>query len=395
VDGAGWSRAGWFTTAPESDRPARFALAADIGEDPAYLGLLAELAAAAKGADLVLSLGDWPYADFGEPALDLASYRAKHYAHRTPPALRELTRHAAVHAVWDDHEVTNDWDGGATARSPDRVAAAMQAWLEWFPVTGAPPGEVYRRHRWGPNVEVFWLDARSHRAPNAASDGPAKSMLGEPQRAWLLESLAASTAAFKLVVTTVPLWGGTTGPDSWRGFAYERRALLGYLRANRIGGVVFLTADQHWLAVHHLPSGPLELQISALAQFPREPPARAPAWFVTQQTGLGYAMIDYLPGDPPRLELSAWGEGGRQLYAQTLLAGRGAIAVLPARQRQGWRLDGAHVFTGAGPEMLPVAPPGEYQITWLPAAPGAPATLGEVLWLDDDALITFAPPDGL
>jgi alkaline phosphatase D len=54
-------------------------------------------------------------------------------------------------------------------------------------------------------VELFILDTRQYRSRNSEPDGPGKSMLGETQRRWLLDGLAASDAVWKVVVTSVTL----------------------------------------------------------------------------------------------------------------------------------------------------------------------------------------------
>jgi alkaline phosphatase D len=140
-------------------------------------------------------------------------------------------------------------------------------------------------------VHVFVLDTRQYRSPRADPDGPAKSMLGVAQRAWLLDGLATSDATWKLVVTTVPLGMSTGGAhsDSWSsvnllgfargtpsGYVDERNVILQFLRDARIRNVVFVTGDVHhaelirhepWpgFLVHEVVAGPL----SARQGYPR------------------------------------------------------------------------------------------------------------------------------
>src|SRR5260370_33235588 len=97
-----------------------------------------------------------------------------------------------------------------------------QALLDDWPI--APPAEeptrLYRRFRWGRLLEVFILDTRQYRSPNADTDGPAKTMLGAEQKRWLLDGVTSSSATWKVVVTSVSLSIPTGKPDardSWTG----------------------------------------------------------------------------------------------------------------------------------------------------------------------------------
>lgn len=395
VDAQGQTPVAHFRTAPTEDVPFRLAFSADLDPPNHSLKILNDLADC--GADLYLSLGDWPCADAVSPhAHSVADYRAKHAEARVDEPVLAWLRAMPVAAVWDDHEALNDWDGANLADDPGQIEAAMRVWHEWFPVQGAPQGEIYRRIPWGPNVDVFLLDTRSHRDANADPNGPDKTMLGAAQRAWLLDGLAASTAAFKLVVSSVPLYFGTTNDDYWAGFVYERDTILDFVTDQQIGGVVFLTGDQHWLAVHHLPQGMKELQACPLARHLREPDTDVPWWVVTQQKVFNYGTLDYAPATasaPPTLTFRGWADGGEELYSEVIQAGRGEIEV-QADPATSWRLTGAHRFEGTGDTVLPWATPGTYTVEWLPAVPdpaGPPAPDTQTL-ADGQAITFVAPP---
>ena len=116
---------------------------------------------------------------------------------------------------------------------------------------------------------MFILDTRQYRSPNTALDGPGKTMLGAAQRRWLADNVSASTAVWKVVVSSVPLSIPTGHPkarDSWSnasvygtpqdggtGFAVERDAILRQLRERGVKNLVFLVADVHHaeLIRHH------------------------------------------------------------------------------------------------------------------------------------------------
>jgi alkaline phosphatase D len=113
-------------------------------------------------------------------------------------------------------------------------------------------------------------------------DGPGKTMLGLAQRRWLLDGVTASTATWKLIVSSVPLGMFTGGAhsDSWssanvlgyprpgNGFVWERDHILKTLREENVRNVVFLSGEVHHAelirhdleagyAVHEFVAGPL------------------------------------------------------------------------------------------------------------------------------------------
>ncbi|MBZ0238156.1 MAG: alkaline phosphatase D family protein, partial [Deltaproteobacteria bacterium] len=235
-----------IVTAPRADdpRPVRLAWSADIDPDPAYDSPIFETLAD-QAAEVFVSLGDWPYADNPPLPETLAEYRERHVWARSAAKLQRWLHGTSVRAILDDHEVRNDWDAGTYAADTARHVAALQAWDEHFPRRGAPVR--YQRWRWGAHVEAFLLDTRSHRSASADVDDAAKTMLGAAQRAWLQGGLAASTATFKLVFTTVPLDFGH-GVDHWAGYRTERDAILDAIADAAVPGVLFLSADQHWFA---------------------------------------------------------------------------------------------------------------------------------------------------
>jgi len=194
--------------------------------------------------------------------------------HRADEALIRLLSSTPVVAQWDDHEVVNDfgggwgWLNGATrerAGYPTVVDEGRAALFAWWPIAPGPreePRRLYRRFRWGADVELFIVDARSYRSRNDDPDHDGKTMLGAAQRAWLIDALASSTAAWKLVSVDVPIsvptgaraerfgrdgWANGTAADfsSSTGFERELATILGALEARRVSGLVFLATDVH------------------------------------------------------------------------------------------------------------------------------------------------------
>ena len=251
-------------------------------------------AMAARRPDLFVFAGDTVYADQRCPAPpnlggadfeahDLAGFRARHRHQREDPGLARFLLGTSVSAIWDDHDVRSDFAGPTEPLMP----AGRQAFLEYWPID-APPGEepmrLYRQLRWGRLLDLIVLDTRQYRSPNAAPDGPGKTMLGPAQREWLLDRVARSDAVWKLVVSSVPLSVGTGRivRDSWAnslnplvpvgdhtGFEHELLEIVHGLAARKVRNLVWLTADVHFPAVlrlaplpglvfHELIAGPLQ-----------------------------------------------------------------------------------------------------------------------------------------
>ena len=274
---------GEFVTAPAPTeaRPVRFSWSGDLGSrghcrEPGD-GYAIFRALAGIASDFFLFVGDTIYADHvcGEakhvPGYDfvarrLADFWAKHRYNREDPAVQAYFRRASVYAIWDDHEVRNDFAGP----TEPLMEPGRRAFIDYFPIRPPreEPGRLYRQFRWGALLEVFIVDTRQYRSPNTALDGPGKTMLGATQRRWLVDAVAGSTAVWKVVVSSVSLSVPTGGRahDSWSnanargvpeehgtGFAVERDAILRALRQRGVKNLVVLAADVHHaeLIRHH------------------------------------------------------------------------------------------------------------------------------------------------
>jgi alkaline phosphatase D len=296
---------GTFTSAPalDADVPAHLLWSGDLGGGghcrDAEDGYSIFRAMSRRQADLFLFVGDTAYADHvcgplahtaGNDfvARSVAEYRSKHRYNRADPAFQEFLRATPVYAIWDDHEVRNNFVGPQEPLMP----AGRRAFRDYWGIDGGAdePDRLYRAVRWGRHVEVFIIDTRQYRSPNAMTDGPDKTMLGLAQRRWLLDGVTRSTATWKLIVTSVPLGMFTGGvhSDSWsganvlgyprpgNGFVWERDLILKTLREAPVRNVVFLSGEVHHAelirhqlgggyAVHEFVAGPL----AARAGFPR------------------------------------------------------------------------------------------------------------------------------
>ena len=226
-------------------------------------------AMASRRPDSFLFVGDTVYADHrcGGPdrvpgydfaATTLQEYREKHRYNRADPHVQAFFRTTSVYAIWDDHEVRNDFAGPTEPLMP----VGRQAFIDYWPIhpPAEEPGRLYRSVRWGKLLELFILDTRQYRSDNRQLDGPSKTMLGPVQRRWLTDRVVASDAVWKVVVSSVPLAIPTGGKvrDSWSnatvwgvpeenatGFAMEREAILQTFRASKVKNLIWIAADVH------------------------------------------------------------------------------------------------------------------------------------------------------
>jgi phosphodiesterase/alkaline phosphatase D-like protein len=303
-------------TAPAIDdtQPVRVAIGADLDPIPYYASdLLQQLIAA--NPDVLLSIGDFPYTDDGPIAQTVDEYRQRNALLRTYEPMRAVMQAMPLVSIYDDHEFRNNWDAMFVAEEPDRYAAAMQVWDEFFPLREVV-GEVrYRNLRWGANLEIFVLDCRRFRSADAAPDDANKTMIGATQKAWLYQVLAASTATFKLILSSVPLDYGI-GNDHWAAFSTEREEILGFIAAQQLPGVLFVSGDQHYFAAYTHSHGLREFQIGPLG--------RGLGTVGPDGPGVLYRNVQYNFGlidiDGDRLTMSGVGADGTVFYKETMSA---------------------------------------------------------------------------
>ncbi|UVT21414.1 MAG: alkaline phosphatase D family protein [Nitrospira sp.] len=214
--------------------------------------------------DFFLFLGDTVYGDNpcpsppNEPGADfkattLQTYRVRHRYQRGAAALQRFLRTVPVYVVWDDHEVRDNFSGPFDEQMP----GGRQALREYWPIASPDddPNRMYRSIRYGADLELFILDTRQYRSRNEDQDGPSKTMLGTAQLRWLLDGFRASTATWKVIVTSVPLSvvKGGVGNDGWggepngTGFERERQVIVDAILGHKIKNVVFLAGDVHWV----------------------------------------------------------------------------------------------------------------------------------------------------
>jgi phosphodiesterase/alkaline phosphatase D-like protein len=299
---------GRFTTAASAgvSRGLRFGVSGDWRGELAPFPAVKN--AAQRGLDFFMALGDTIYADIPSPdvpipqATTVAEFRAKHNEVYSPrfglKTLGDLRASTAIFATIDDHEVTNDFAGGAPPSSDSRFAQypdplinetelyrnGVQVFHEYNPIsdefygtTGDPrtseKPKLYRYRTFGSDAAIFVLDARSYRDreltpanPLVVSDvvrfivqsfDPARTMLGAKQIEDLENDLLAAQntgVAWKFIMMPEPIQnlGVVFAQDRYEGYASERNALLRFIKDHDIRNVVFVSADFHGTLVNNL-----------------------------------------------------------------------------------------------------------------------------------------------
>jgi alkaline phosphatase D len=289
---------GCARTAPSEDQPLdnfRFGFVSCANYEQGYFAAYRHLAAEAP--DLVLFLGDYIYETSApqeraavrrhsdaEIPTTLAGYRNRYAQYRLDPDLQALHAAAPSLAIWDDHEVQNDYAGEwasnfePPAQFLPQRAAAYQAFYEHMPLRPSrclQPGagmRIYDRYRFGDLVSFSMLDGRQYRSREACYRppyggghvvtarqcpeliDPSRSLLGEAQENWLYDGLAQSKARWNIIGQTVlmaPLHDNRPGTDAhewteaWDGYPAARSRLLDHIASSGVANPVVLSGDNH------------------------------------------------------------------------------------------------------------------------------------------------------
>lgn len=259
-----------FVTAPKPDEraPVFFQLTTcqDLRGESTYLPM------AEQQPDFCVSAGDTVYYDGQGLARNVPEAWQAYQKMFGLPAMKEYYRNIGGYFMKDDHDYRfNDADPymkgkWVTEKQADPGARFVEtkgnkkldvAWLtheEGIRVFKQvfPMGEkTYRTFRWGRGVQIWMVENRDFRSPNDMPDGPRKSIWGQEQKAWLMETLAASDADHRILISPNPI----IGPDrlmkgdnhaNLNGFWHEAQEFLDWLKEKQLDNVIVLCGDRHW-----------------------------------------------------------------------------------------------------------------------------------------------------
>ena len=251
-----------------------------------------------EDVDFVVHLGDYIY-EYGTDSEEyglkrlrqdpvdqpktVEGYRSKYRLVRRDADLVECHRQLPFVAIWDDHEVFDDYDRTV---DPAIRGAAYQAWFENMPFIARPedPTRIHRDLRWGNLVDMYLMDLGQYRDPEApapflslADDGrvaheEGRTMLGSVQReavkGWLNDSDATwrvignpqmikplrlidlDSPELRAIDPKLPRNAGLyLNGTQWDGYQWERQQILDHIAAVSPNDNIVLTGDIHsWWA---------------------------------------------------------------------------------------------------------------------------------------------------
>ena len=209
-----------------------------------------------------------------------AEFRGNHLYNFLDANLRRFNAEVPMIALWDDHDVVDNWyrekhleeDSRYREKNVSVLARrAERAFREFMPLADGLDGpmRLYRKFSFGPRLDLFRLDMRSFRAANGPNRqevaGKDTAFLGLEQVGWLKQALKSSTATWKIIAADMPL--GLVVYDDWRrksgfeavanaddgpplGRELEIAGLLSFIRREDIRNVHWITADVHYPATH-------------------------------------------------------------------------------------------------------------------------------------------------
>jgi alkaline phosphatase D len=289
------SPTGRTRTAPAADaapKAVRFAFASCQQYEQGYYAAYRHMAD--DKLDFVVHLGDYIYElSWGQKhvrkhntptATTLDETRNRYALYKTDRDLQAA--HAAFpwFAVWDDHEVENDYTNDRSPASWDteaflrRRAGAYRAWYEHMPVPASmapngPAARIYGNWRFGNLAELFLVDTRQYRSHHPCAKGrggaallsdcaerldPALTYLGTEQEAWLRAGLSGTTARWSVLGQQTLMSQADRGKDGasafwldrWDGAPASRQRVVEAMAANRTASPVVIGGDVHsyWVA---------------------------------------------------------------------------------------------------------------------------------------------------
>jgi alkaline phosphatase D len=302
---------GRFRTPPAGNGDASFVWSADTvgqgwGINPEVGGMTIYESMRNLGPDFFVHCGDTIYADNplaaekklpdgrvwrnlvreakSKVAETLAEFRGNHLYNFLDDNLRRFNAEVPMVALWNDHDVLDNWywerrlddDPRYQQKSAAVLAGyAQRAFREHVPLAQSldEPMRLFDKFSWGPRLDLFRLDMRSFRGANGPNRqtvaGGDAAFLGTEQIAWLKQALKASTATWKIIAADMPL--GLVIYDDWRtktgseavangdnggplGRELEIADLLAFIKQQGIRNVHWITADVHYAATHRYDS---------------------------------------------------------------------------------------------------------------------------------------------
>jgi len=163
------------------------------------------------------------------------------------PTNFEFHRQVPSYFIKDDHDTWQN-DSWPSLESLFMGDLTFEDGLEIFREQVPMSDLTYRTFRWGQDVQIWLVEGRDYRSANPDPDGPDKTIWGAEQKAWFKETVEASDATFRILISPTPL----VGPDrdnksdshANEGFAFEGRELREFIAQQ--DNMIVICGDRHW-----------------------------------------------------------------------------------------------------------------------------------------------------
>lgn len=289
--------------------------------------------------DFVIFDGDCVYYDHpvATKAQTQAQLRKKWHEQYVQKRFVDLFARTATYWLKDDHDYRMN-DSDPTGDYAPSHELGIATFREQVPIVkpGDAKAVTYRTHRMGRDLQLWMVENRDYRSANRPDDGPAKTIWGAEQKAWLQRTIKESDATFKILVSPTPL----IGPDDARkrdnhvnelGFRHEGEAFLAWLKDNGIppGQFYIICGDRHWkyhsqhaTGYEELTCGALNRENSRLGRAPGDPQSTDPRALVKQfytdnPPSGGFLRVSVQPAAAPnraQIEFTQYDDGGATVY---------------------------------------------------------------------------------
>jgi alkaline phosphatase D len=306
------------------------------GEDK-HLGFPALATMLRLKPDFFVGTGDNVYYDSHDDreATDAKEMRRMWHEQFTQPRFVDLFRQVATYWEKDDHDHRfNDCDLEGTR--PPLSDLGIEIFREQVPVVdpNEPTSKTYRTFRMNKHLQIWLVEGRDYRSPNKMDDGPAKTLWGAEQIAWLKRTLLASDATYKLLISPTPM----VGPDdaykrdnhtNHKGFRTEGRAFFKWIKDQGLDqrGFAVLCGDRHWqyhsvdpMGIEEFSCGALVDANSRLGRAPGDKKSTDPDAQITQRYTQSEASGGFLRvsvDEEAVARFDFFDENGRRLYRDT------------------------------------------------------------------------------
>ncbi len=313
--------------------------------------------------DFFVATGDSVYYDtpFIGRAESREEMRAKWHRQFSTPRFAALFRQVPTYWEKDDHDFRYE-DADPYGQFEPSAHLGAEVFLEQVPVADPEIKDplTYRTYRVNDLLQIWLLEGRDHRDPNMDPPGAGKTLWGEEQKAWLKETLLASDATFKILISPTPM----VGPDDTRkgvqggflapyfggrplgqgddmrkrdnhlnayGFKDEGDAFFDWLEENGFldKNLFIVCGDRHWQYHSVHPDGFEEFSVGALVDAnarlgpkPGDNGSTDPEGLISQpysqaEPSGGFLEVTVRPpqrGEPATIDFSFYDEHGAFLY---------------------------------------------------------------------------------